>query len=296
MNSLTKDDLEYIFLQRAIPLELDENNQSLAAHLIALVDSNQRRQQKEIDRLRTHLIEQEEAHTQELLELQSELKLKETPQGKSLFLENEIREDIEEELMHLRTEIELLRAQLSEKQLINANLESAMLGFEKDKRMEQELMLTHFQECKSKMESRLTSLVQDLEDQKKLNQELVNELEQLKKNSSTDPIQYTQPSSPNIIFQPEVKDLSGPQHLDIQLLANLLKQYFTIKTEETAVEVLVLLTKILGMSDHDRSDIGLERNGHRWQWKLKSAPEHIIEQGSLADQWIAFLMTESKDG
>lgn len=88
---------------------------------------------------------------------------------------------------------------------------------------------------------------------------------------------------------------SPSQTIDPRILSNLLQQYFTSKDPQR-LEILVLITKVLNMSDSERDVIGLIRD-ERGKWtrkKSRKASEDLSQNASLAEQWMSFLLSEAR--
>ena len=107
--------------------------------------------------------------------------------------------------------------------------------------------------------------------------------------------------------------------IDLSVMCNIIMQYFTCTDSQKRIEILMLLTKILKMTDDQRRQIGLVKDESTGHWRRTSTArrhssipgtasgrhnsnngnnndsEAKVQESSLTDMWISFLLTESRN-
>ncbi|KAI3635215.1 hypothetical protein MIR68_006781 [Amoeboaphelidium protococcarum] len=330
--------------QAAASIQNDSSNDQVntKSQSVALEELQQQldRKCKDIERLQQHLIDSEEQHTHELVQqeamidqlnsqvakLSSQLQQLQSQDStiKVLQLRQEV-DDAHQAYDDLDEENKKLLEQINEKSSLIQNLQDTLRALEMTKKKEIEMqshsLLQQVKVQQQNLQILESELSQCRESMTELRIQTDNSINQQQKEIEQLRSQLTQAQSQSVApkAMQTLRLMSEGEAINKRLLANLLIKYFSCLMEaETQdvhdrnansgskdVEILLLITRVLDMTDGDRVKIGLTQaqNGtwtRRGSIKAQKLTADALlsptsqQQQSLIDQWITFLDKESQ--
>jgi len=286
-------------------VQLEETNKSLEARLRELQESYDKTQ-KDLSRLKAHLIEIEENHSIEIVSKDEQietlanqiedLKLKSTDDKKK---DGELG-NLKLQLNNKELECERLTEALSKLQGVLEQLQS-----EQDSKINSEIVL--LKSNMSSLENQVTLYKSELDKLQDINKKYheaeasIRDLQQELSNKTKLCIKLQEEVEPlKKVLEQTLHRLSSlskneqENMVDKRLVSKLILTYFEGKTNKT--EILELMAKLLNFSDQEKAKIGL---GPKSSWSFlpffgdPSSPV-TIEKDSLTDLWINFLLKEAQ--
>ena len=263
------------------------------------------KQQEKLQRLQQHLMDQEQQHTQDLLDMQQQLQQQQqqhtTDNAPSINQEEEV---WEEEKKRWQEERDHMSAMMTEYRLTISNLETAVETYELTKKTDVDIATAGLEEQLNQVQTELNHVQATLNAVRIENQRLQVELDakehrirELEHERGELLEQQQKQRRRSLQAGSSSSEMAARPQIQQDLMANLLRQFFAVDVSDPGkkADVLVLITKVLEMTDVDREAMGLERyNGVQWRWRTREKSNANDTTGSLADQWISFLVSESK--
>ncbi|KAI3646341.1 hypothetical protein MP228_009269 [Amoeboaphelidium protococcarum] len=292
---------------------------------------------KDIERLQQHLIDSEEQHTHELVQqeamidqLNSQIaklssQLQQLQSQDSTIKVLQLRQEVDDAHLaydELDEENKKLLDQINEKSSLIQNLQDTLRALEMTKKKEIEMqnhsLLQQVKVQQQNLQILESELSQCRESMTELRIQSDNTINQQQKEIEQLRSQLTQAQSQSVApkAMQTLRLMSEGEAINKRLLANLLIKYFSCLMEAEVqdvhdrnssskdVEILLLITRVLDMTDGDRLKIGLTQaqNGtwaRRGSMKAQKLTADTLlsptsqQQQSLIDQWITFLDKES---